>query len=50
MGMAPALLEEISYDEDGNIQGGSFMDYLVPTAWWTPWPTSGILKEKGVAV
>ena len=28
MGMAPALLEEISYDENGNIQGGSFMDYL----------------------
>src|SRR5712675_2082111 len=36
MGMAPALLEEISYDEDGNIQGGSFMDYLVPTAMETP--------------
>src|SRR3989441_13195937 len=32
MGLAPALLEEISYDEDGNIQGGSFMDYLLPTA------------------
>jgi len=40
MGMAPALLEEISYDEDGNIQGGSFMDYLVPTAMETPsWET-----------
>ncbi|MGZ6029519.1 MAG: aerobic carbon-monoxide dehydrogenase large subunit [Myxococcaceae bacterium] len=36
MGMAPALLEEISYDESGNIQGGSFMDYLVPTAMETP--------------
>src|SRR6266852_5935905 len=36
MGMAPALLEEISYDEDGNIQGGSFMDYLLPTAMETP--------------
>ena len=36
MGMAPALLEEISYDEDGNVQGGSFMDYLVPTAMETP--------------
>ena len=36
MGMAPALLEEISYDENGNIQGGSFMDYLVPTAMETP--------------
>ena len=40
MGMAPALLEEISYDEAGNIQGGSFMDYLVPTAMETPrWET-----------
>jgi aerobic carbon-monoxide dehydrogenase large subunit len=36
MGMAPALMEEISYDENGNIQGGSFMDYLVPTAMETP--------------
>ncbi len=40
MGLAPALLEEISYDENGNIQGGSFMDYLVPTAMETPkWET-----------
>jgi carbon-monoxide dehydrogenase large subunit len=40
MGMAPALFEEISYDEAGNIQGGSFMDYLVPTAMETPrWET-----------
>jgi carbon-monoxide dehydrogenase large subunit len=40
MGMAPALLEEISYDEQGNVQGGSFMDYLVPTAMETPrWET-----------
>jgi carbon-monoxide dehydrogenase large subunit len=36
MGMAPALLEEISYDDNGNIQGGSFMDYLLPTAMETP--------------
>jgi len=36
MGLAPALFEEISYDEAGNIQGGSFMDYLVPTAMETP--------------
>ncbi len=41
MGMAPALLEEISYDESGNIQGGSFMDYLLPTAVETPrWETA----------
>jgi carbon-monoxide dehydrogenase large subunit len=40
MGLAPALYEEISYDEDGNIHGGSFMDYLVPTAMEVPkWET-----------
>jgi carbon-monoxide dehydrogenase large subunit len=40
MGMAPALFEEISYDEHGNVQGGSFMDYLLPTAVETPaWET-----------
>jgi carbon-monoxide dehydrogenase large subunit len=40
MGLAPALFEEISYDENGNISGGSFMDYLVPTAMETPsWET-----------
>ena len=40
MGLAPALFEEISYDEFGNIQGGSFIDYLLPTAVETPkWET-----------
>jgi carbon-monoxide dehydrogenase large subunit len=40
MGLAPALFEEITYDESGNIQGGSFMDYLLPTAMETPkWET-----------
>ena len=40
MGLAPALFEEISYDENGNIQGGSFIDYLLPTAVETPkWET-----------
>jgi carbon-monoxide dehydrogenase large subunit len=40
MGLAPALYEEISYDEQGNIHGGSFIDYLVPTAMETPkWET-----------
>jgi carbon-monoxide dehydrogenase large subunit len=40
MGLAPALYEEISYDEDGNVRGGSFMDYLLPTAVETPkWET-----------
>src|SRR3954464_306099 len=36
MGLAPALYEEIGYDEFGNIFGGSFMDYLLPTAVETP--------------
>src|SRR5215216_2032667 len=35
-GLAPALFEEIQYDDNGNIQGGSFMDYLLPTAMETP--------------
>jgi carbon-monoxide dehydrogenase large subunit len=40
MGLAPALFEEISYDENGNNSAGSFMDYLVPTAMETPsWET-----------
>ncbi len=40
MGMAPALMEEISYDEEGNMRGGSFMEYLMPTAMETPsWET-----------
>jgi aerobic carbon-monoxide dehydrogenase large subunit len=40
MGLAPALFEEIAYDEGGNIQGGSFIDYLLPTAVETPkWET-----------
>ena len=41
MGLAPALLEEIHYDDNGNIQGGTFMDYLLPTAVETPkWETA----------
>src|SRR5258707_5070699 len=40
MGLAPALYEEISYDDEGNISGGSFLDYYVPTALETPkWET-----------
>ncbi|MFQ5682245.1 MAG: aerobic carbon-monoxide dehydrogenase large subunit [Candidatus Binatia bacterium] len=40
MGLAPAMYEEISYDAEGNIHGGSFMDYLLPTAVETPkWET-----------
>lgn len=40
MGFAPALMEEIRYDENGNIYGATFMDYLLPTAVETPkWET-----------
>jgi len=40
MGLAPALYEEINYDKDGNIQGGTLMDYLMPTSMETPsWET-----------
>jgi carbon-monoxide dehydrogenase large subunit len=40
MGLAPALYEEIWYDEGGNMHGGTLMDYLVPTAMETPkWET-----------
>ena len=35
-GLAPAMYEELIYDEDGNILNGSLMDYLVPTAVETP--------------
>jgi carbon-monoxide dehydrogenase large subunit len=40
MGLAPAMLEEIRYDENGNNLAGTFMDYLLPTAMETPaWET-----------
>ncbi len=40
MGMAPSLLEAITYDENGNIQQGTLMDYLLPTSMETPvWET-----------
>ena len=40
MGLAPALYEQIWYDEQGNMHGGTLMDYLVPTAMETPaWET-----------
>jgi len=39
-GLAPALYEEIIYDEQGNNLAGTFLDYLVPTAMETPaWET-----------
>lgn len=36
MGFGTAFLEEIKYDENGNIYGGSFAEYLIPTAMETP--------------
>ena len=40
MGLAPAMYEQITYDDKGNIRGSSFLDYLVPTAVETPhWET-----------
>jgi len=39
-GLAIAFMQQIDYDENGNVQGGSFMDYLIPTAVETPhWDT-----------
>ncbi|MBZ5525594.1 MAG: carbon-monoxide dehydrogenase large subunit [Acidobacteriia bacterium] len=39
-GLAIAFMQEITYDESGNVQGGTFMDYLIPTAVETPhWET-----------
>jgi carbon-monoxide dehydrogenase large subunit len=39
-GLAIAFMQLIDYDENGNVQGGSFMDYLIPTAVETPhWET-----------
>ena len=39
-GLAIAFMQLIDYDENGNVQGGTFMDYLVPTAVETPhWET-----------
>jgi carbon-monoxide dehydrogenase large subunit len=40
MGIAPALMEAITYDEQGNMQQSTLMDYLLPTAMETPaWET-----------
>ena len=40
MGLAPALYEEIVYDESGQNLTSTFMDYLLPTAVETPdWET-----------
>jgi carbon-monoxide dehydrogenase large subunit len=40
MGLAPALFEEMVYDENGQCLSGTFADYLVPTAVESPkWET-----------
>jgi carbon-monoxide dehydrogenase large subunit len=39
-GLAIAFMQLIDYDESGNVSGGTFMDYLIPTAVETPhWET-----------
>jgi aerobic carbon-monoxide dehydrogenase large subunit len=40
LGIGSALLEEVRYDESGQLQAGSYMDYLLPTA--TDVPTIAI--------
>src|SRR5207244_11961513 len=35
-GLAPALYEELSFDENGNILAGNFQDYLITTSMETP--------------
>ncbi len=39
-GLAVAMGQELPYDEQGNVLGGTLMDYFVPTAVETPvWDT-----------
>jgi carbon-monoxide dehydrogenase large subunit len=40
-GIGIALMQVISFDEIGNCLGGSFMDYLLPTALECPSPELG---------
>ncbi len=43
-GLAPAMYEELLYDEAGNILNGTLMDYLVPTAIESPsWETGHVV-------
>ncbi|MEI7584282.1 aerobic carbon-monoxide dehydrogenase large subunit [Runella sp.] len=43
-GIAPAMYEELIYDEAGNILNGTLMDYLVPTAVESPkWETGHVI-------
>jgi carbon-monoxide dehydrogenase large subunit len=36
-GLGPALLEEVVYDEGGQLLTGTFMDYAIPKAKHMPW-------------
>ena len=56
-GVANALLEEIVYDETGNVLTATFADYLVPTAREVPvidihhletWTVASVTKAKGL--
>lgn len=43
-GIAPAMYEELIYDDDGNMLNGTLMDYLVPTAVESPkWETGHVV-------
>jgi aerobic carbon-monoxide dehydrogenase large subunit len=35
-GFATAAMEQITFDDDGNCIGSTFMEYLLPTTWETP--------------
>ena len=35
-GIATAMLEEVTFDDNGNVTGGDFMNYLLPTAMEIP--------------
>jgi aerobic carbon-monoxide dehydrogenase large subunit len=35
-GFGMAAMELITFDEEGNCLGSTFMDYLLPTSWETP--------------
>ena len=43
-GIGGALLEELAYDESGQLVTGSFMDYLIPTAGEVP-PVEVLVTE-----
>jgi aerobic carbon-monoxide dehydrogenase large subunit len=43
-GLGGALLEELAYDEEGQLVAGSFMDYLLPTAGEMP-PVDVLITE-----